>query len=334
MFSVWRPLPARLRGSPVWMLGLGFAAVLVFGLAVGGASLDWQALWAGDLTTRTIFWQLRVPRVVMAALCGAGLAVAGAMMQAMFRNPLADPALIGVSSGAALGAIGALVLFGPTLAAQAVWLPLLPTAAFIGALACTGALLWFARQETVASLLLAGVAFNALCGAAIGALTWLADDARLRNITFWLMGSFSNADWTMTLAAAPFLVLPMMVAPLLARPLNALLLGEIEAGYLGFAVVRLKRQLVLLAALAVGAAVACAGVIGFVGLLVPHIARALAGPDHHRVLPVSALVGAVLCVGADAVARSVVAPAELPVGVLLSVIGAPYFLWLLKTQGR
>lgn len=334
MFSVWRARSAPPRSPLLLVLGLGLLSVLVLGLAVGGTALDWHALWSGDVTTTTIFWQLRAPRVAMAGLCGAALAVAGAMMQAMFRNPLADPALIGVSSGAALGAIGALVLLGPTLATASVWLPVLPLAAFAGALACTGALLWFARQETVASLLLAGVAFNALSGAAIGALTWLADDARLRNITFWLMGSFSSADWSMTLAAAPFLCLPVLVAPALARPLNALLLGEIEAGYLGFAVVRLKRWLVLLAALAVGAAVACAGVIGFIGLLVPHIARALAGPDHHRVLPVSALLGAVLAVGADAIARSIAAPAELPVGVLLSLLGAPYFLWLLKTQGR
>lgn len=328
---------SRRGAAPARSLALAafaLASVVIVALLAGGTRVDWTGFFAGDATARAIVLDIRAPRVALAALVGAGLAVAGAMMQAMFRNPLADPALIGVSSGAALGAIGAIVFGVGAFGVAGHALPVLPFAAFAGALAATGLLLLFAHRDTVATLLLAGIAFNALAGAAIGALTWLADDARLRNLTFWLLGSFGNADWAFVLGAAPLLLLPALAAPRLARPLNALLLGEIEAGYLGFSIGRLKLALVVLAALAVGAAVATAGIVGFVGLVVPHIVRALTGPDHRRVLPGCALVGATLAVGADLLARTLVAPAELPVGVLLAAFGAPFFLWLLKRQGR
>ncbi len=315
------------------IVAIALAVLLAAGIAAGGSSIDWSALIAGDAAARTIVFDLRAPRVALAAMAGAGLAVSGAMMQAMFRNPLADPALIGVSSGAALGAITAIVLGAGALSAQTV-LPVLPLSAFVGALAATGLLLAFAHRDTVSTLLLAGIAFNALAGAAVGALTWLASDAHLRSLTFWLLGSFGSADWPLVLGVAPLLLLPVLVAPRLASALNALLLGEIEAGYLGFSTMRLKFALVALAALAVGAAVAAAGIVGFIGLMVPHIVRALTGPDHRHVLPGCALLGAALAVAADLIARTVVAPAELPVGVLLAALGAPFFLWLLKRQGR
>jgi len=327
-------VPARPASSLalVWY-AIALVAVMASALLIGSTEVDWRAFLAGDRTARAIVLDLRAPRVLLAALTGAGLSVAGAMMQAMFRNPLADPALIGVSSGAALGAILAIVLGLGGLESQSLLgLPALPLAAFAGALATTGLLFAFARSDTVAGLLLAGVAFNSLAGAAIGALTWLADDGHLRNLTFWLLGSFGGANWPLIAAVAPLLSLPVLVAPRLARALNALLLGEIEAGYLGFSVSRLKLVLVLLTALAVGAAVAAAGVIGFVGLVMPHIARRVSGPDHRIVLPASALLGATLSTAADLAARTWVAPAELPVGVLLAAFGAPAFLWLLKRQ--
>jgi len=324
------------RAAPkrtLFIAALVLAALMVAGIVAGGTSVDWSTLLAGDAATRTIVFDLRAPRVVLAALAGAGLAVSGAMMQALFRNPLADPALIGVSSGAALGALTAIVL-GAGLTSLPGFIPVLPLSAFAGALLATGLLLAFAHRDTVSTLLLAGIAFNALAGAAVGALTWLASDAHLRSLTFWLLGSFGSADWPLVLGVAPLLLLPVLAAPRLAPALNALLLGEIEAGYLGFATRKLKFALVALAALAVGAAVAAAGIVGFIGLMVPHIVRALTGPDHRHVLAGSALVGAALAVGADLVARTIVAPAELPIGVLLAALGAPFFLWLLKRQGR
>ena len=282
------------RAAPkrtLFIAALVLAALMVAGIVAGGTSVDWSTLLAGDAAARTIVFDLRAPRVVLAALAGAGLAVSGAMMQALFRNPLADPALIGVSSGAALGALTAIVL-GAGLTSLPGFIPVLPLSAFAGALLATGLLLAFAHRDTVSTLLLAGIAFNALAGAAVGALTWLASDAHLRSLTFWLLGSFGSADWPLVLGVAPLLLLPVLAAPRLAPALNALLLGEIEAGYLGFATRKLKFALVALAALAVGAAVAAAGIVGFIGLMVPHIVRALTGPDHRHVLAGSALLPA------------------------------------------
>lgn len=315
-------------------LVVGVMAALVVAcaaaLAVGSVAIDWRALLLGhaDDTQRTIAWAVRAPRVALAALCGAALATSGAMMQALFRNPLADPALTGVSAGAAIGAIGAIVFGAASLPfAQ-------PLCAFAAALATTALLLLYARRDTVATLLLAGIAINAIAGAAIGAMTWIADDAKLRNLAFWMLGSFGNATWATVLIATPWLLAPIVAAPRLARAMNALLLGEIEAAYLGHRVGRLRAQLVALTTLAVGASVASAGAIGFVGLVVPHMMRRVVGPDHARLMPLVALAGAILTVLADLAARTVVAPAELPVGVLLALLGAPLFLWLLKRQPR
>ncbi|HEU4621134.1 MAG TPA: iron ABC transporter permease [Burkholderiaceae bacterium] len=325
----------------VWIAMLACVVACVTAVMAGSVTIDWHAmaLGVGDPIQRSIVWDVRMPRVVLAALCGAALAVAGTAMQALFRNPLADPALTGVSSGAAIGAIGAIVLgadaFTTAQASLVNIAPYLqPLAAFAGALATTGLLLMYTRRDTVATLLLAGVGVNALAGATIGALTWIADDAKLRNLAFWMLGSFGGAHWTLVAATAPWLVLPIVVLPKLARAMNALLLGEIEAGYLGYAVGPLKLALLALTALAVGAAVAAAGMVGFIGLVVPHMVRTLTGPDHTRVVPVVAFFGATLAVLADLAARWCVAPAELPVGVLLAALGAPMFLWLLKRQPR
>ncbi len=186
----------------------------------------------------------------------------------------------------------------------------------------------------VATMLLAGIAVNALAGAGTGFLTFMATDAQLRNITFWSLGSLGGTTWTAVSAVAPCMLTGLLLLPWLARSLNVFLLGEAEAGHLGIQIERLKRRVIVLVALAVGAAVSTAGIIGFIGLVVPHVVRLLLGPDHRYVLPGSALLGASLLIGADLVARTVVAPAELPLGIVTVVLGAPCFLWLLLRQRR
>jgi iron complex transport system permease protein len=255
-------------------------------------------------------------------------------MQGLFRNPLADPSLIGVSSGAALAAVVTIVL-GPVLMggwADALGPFLLPAAAFAGGVGATVLVYRLGTrngQTSVATMLLAGIAINALAGAGTGLMTFIADDDQLRDLTFWTLGSLGGATWTQLAVVGPCLLGGMVAAPLLARPLNALLLGEGEAFHLGIDTERTKKQVVTLAALVVGAAVAVSGVIGFIGLVVPHLLRLAVGPDHRVLIPGSALLGGALLLGADVLARTIVAPAELPIGIVTALVGAPFFLWLL-----
>lgn len=281
-----------------------------------------------------VLLHIRLPRVILGMLVGGGLAVAGAAMQALFRNPLADPAIIGVSSGAALVAVAVIVL-GDTVLQNlhgllGIWT--LPVAAFLGGLGVTALvyrLSWEQGETHMASLLLGGIAINSLAGAATGLLIYMADDAQLRTLTFWAMGSLGGASWVTVLAALPGVQAACLVIVWHARALNALLLGEAEARHLGIDVERVKRALIAASALAVGTAVAVSGVIGFVGLVVPHLARLLFGPDHRYCLLACALIGSALLIGADLAARTLVAPAELPIGILTALLGAPFFLWLL-----
>ncbi len=286
-----------------------------------------------------VILSIRLPRTLLGLLVGAGLAVAGAAMQGLFRNPLADPSLIGVSAGAALAAVSVIVLGGHGLAflTQALGPFSLPIAAFIGGLFTTLLVYRLASRDgrtSVTTLLLAGIAINALAGAGTGLLTYLADDQQLRTLTFWSMGSLGGATWPTVGSAALLIALPLLVLPLLARTLNALLLGEAEAGHLGIAVQRMQPLIVALAALAVGAAVAVSGIIGFVGLVVPHLLRLALGPDHRLLLPGAALLGGSLLLLADLLARTLVAPAELPIGILTALIGGPFFLALLLRWQR
>ncbi len=317
---------------------LGPAAVSLAGLAATlGDALGLAPLPAEHAQDAAILTVVRAPRVLLAALIGAGLAVAGAAMQGLFRNPLADPGLIGVSAGAALAAVGAIVL-GPTLfgrAAGVLGLWLLPLAAFAGGLGATVLITRLAQREGVtgvATLLLAGVAVNALSAALTGLLIFAADDRQVRDITFWTLGSLAGARWEQLPVAALLIGLPTLALLGLARPLNGLALGEREAFHLGIPVEAAKRAAVALAAIAVSAGVAAAGLIGFVGLVVPHLVRLGFGADHRLVLPGSAMLGAALMVLADLAARSLAAPAELPVGVVTALIGAPFFLWLLRRR--
>lgn len=319
-------------------------------LALGPVSLPLldtvQALWRlSGLSTaghdiaqaELIVGQIRLPRALLGLCVGAVLALSGVAMQGLFRNPLADPGLIGVSSGAALGAAVAIV-GGAAFGGLPVWLApyLLSLCAFAGGLGVTALVYRLGRrngQTSVATMLLAGIALTALAGAAIGLFTYLADDATLRTLTFWNLGSLNGASYA---RLWPLLLVTAAVAlwlPRRARALNALLLGESEARHLGFAVERLKRELVFCTALGVGAAVAAAGMIGFIGLVVPHLMRLLVGPDHRLLLPASALAGASLLLLADLLARLLLAPAELPIGIVTALIGAPFFIYLLL-RGR
>lgn len=332
-------------------LGLLLVLVLWLSLALGPVSLPLGdtlraalrllglplATDASVQQAELILSQIRMPRTLLGLAVGMVLALCGVAMQGLFRNPLADPGLVGVSSGAALGAAVAIVggaAFGGLPQAFAPYL--LSACAFVGGLLVTALVYRLGRrdgQTNVATMLLAGIALTALAGAAIGLFTYLADDATLRTLTFWNLGSLNGASYA---RLWPLLLATLAVAlwlPRRARALNALLLGESEARHLGFDVERLKRELVFCTALGVGAAVAAAGLIGFIGLVVPHLMRLLVGPDHRLLLPASALAGASLLLLADLVARLALAPAELPIGIVTALIGAPFFLYLL-VRGR
>ncbi|MCO4319314.1 iron ABC transporter permease [Phyllobacterium sp. 21LDTY02-6] len=283
---------------------------------------------------RIIIWDIRLPRVVLASLIGAALAVSGAVMQGLFRNPLADPGIVGVSSGAGLGALSVIVL-GNTLFAPVVLILgtfSLPIAAFACSLLFTLILYGVATrrgQTSIATMLLAGIALGAMATAYMGMLTYIADDRQLRDLNFWLLGSLAGASWSKILASGPFIAVALLVSPFLARGLNGMALGEAAANHLGIPVQRFKRIAIVTVAAATGASVAVSGTIGFVGVVVPHILRLVIGPDHRYLLPAAAMLGAILLLLADAVSRTIVAPAELPIGIITAAVGAPVFLWIL-----
>lgn len=281
-----------------------------------------------------ILINIRLPRVFLAVLVGASLAISGAAMQGLFRNPLADPGLIGVSSGAALATAIAMVVLStltwPLI--QFLGAALIPVAAFAGGTLAT--ILVYRLSTTkgrtnVATMLLAGIAINAMAGALIGFMIFLADDDQLRDLTFWTLGSLGGAMWSSVWIVLPFLLAAILFLPRLSKGLNAIMLGESEAKHLGVRVERLKKIIIVFVGLAVGAAVSVSGMIGFVGLVVPHILRLWIGPDHRFLMPGSAILGGLLLLGSDLMARTIVSPAELPIGVITASIGAPFFLWLL-----
>lgn len=286
-----------------------------------------------------VLWQIRLPRVCLAVLAGAGLAVAGASMQGIFRNPLVEPGMIGVSAGASLAAVLTIVVLSSFQLAQTGFLGyyLLNMVTFAGAAITALVVFRLSRsggKTITATLLLAGVAINALCGAFTGLVTSMATDAQLRNATFWTLGSLGGATWKMVFSLLPFVALPVLALPALSKSLNAWSLGEAEAGYLGVDVRKLKTRVVVLTTLCVGSCVAVAGIIGFIGLIVPHILRSISGNDHRALLPNSALLGATLLTLADICSRTIVAPAELPIGIVTAMIGTPLFLLLLMKQKK
>lgn len=328
---------------PVAAVAMGLGAVLIavaaLSLSLGASGLTPWTVLGRDLSPAeaAILFDIRLPRLLTGALVGAGLAVSGALMQGLFRNPLADPGLVGVGAGAGLGAVIAIVLGGlmPIAVQAATGIYMVPLFAFLGGWATTLILYRVASlrgQTSIATMLLAGIVLGALAGAATGILIYLADDAQLRSLTFWGLGSLAGANWAKLAAAAPVILTGLAAAPLLARGLNAMALGEGVARHLGIPVQAVKRGAILSVAAMTGAAVAVSGGIGFVGIVVPHILRLATGPDHRSLLPLSALFGAALLIAADTVSRLVVAPAELPIGIIMSLIGAPVFLWTLLAR--
>jgi iron complex transport system permease protein len=293
---------------------------------------------AGDAMARSIILDLRLPRALAAVGVGAVLAMGGAIMQGMFRNPLADPGLIGVSGGAAL-ATATFIVFGGALGGFSVLQRFfaMPLAAFIGGLAVALLIQRLAQRNgrtDVATMLLAGIAVTAMVMAGIGLLTFISDDAQLRSITFWSLGSLGGVGWEALAVLAPTTLIALAAGLIHARVLDAMILGEVEAYSLGFDVEAAKRRMVVAVAVGVGAAVAFTGLIGFVGIVAPHMVRLAIGPTHRRLLLGSAMLGGLLLVLADTACRTVVAPAELPIGIVTSLAGAPFFLALLLGRRR
>ena len=318
----------------VFTVGLAFA-----GLVFGPVHLEATQIWAfisgnADPAATAILGQIRAPRVLFGAAVGAGLALSGIALQGILRNPLADPGLIGVTAGAALGAVSVIVLgnlFVETLPEGA--RPyILPAAAFIGAATVTAFVFSLSRRAgttSVATLILAGVAINAIGGAAIGALIYISDDQQLRDLTFWSMGGLGQADWTAGILAMVCIVAAAIGLIQMSRALDLFQLGERAAFHAGIDTERIKLQAAGWSALAVGAGTAVAGPIGFIGLVAPHLARLCVGPAHRIAAPVAALLGAALILAADLAVRTAIPPAEPPIGLATSLIGGPFFLWLL-----
>ncbi len=339
-------LMPRPRPASAWVLPVGGAAVLAAALA--GLSLGAVAVPPEDVVRSlahaaglpvsapvdplhaAVVLSLRLPRVLLGLLVGASLAVSGVLVQGWFRNPLAEPTLLGVSGGASLAAASAIVLTDGLTGPVAV-----PAAAFAGGLVAVLVVqaLGSARAHADATtLLLAGLAVTSLCGAGTGLLVTVADDDDLRDIAFWSLGSVGGATWEQLSWTLPSLAIGLALATRLARRLDALLLGDVTAAHLGVDVPGTQRQIAALVAALVGVSVAATGLIGFLGLVGPHLVRMVTGPRHALLLPAAALVGAALLATADVIARTVVSPVELPIGVLTTLLGAPLFLVLLSTR--
>lgn len=331
-----------LHGVLAAVLVLTCIASLQIGATVVTLSAMLAKLVQGEALSqmeRVVLFDIRLPRLALGVLVGAALAVSGAAMQGLFRNPLADPGIVGVGAGAGLGAIIAIVLSAslPLWVIDLTGNHLTPFAAFLGGWGSTILLYRVSTRHgrtSVATMLLAGIALGALAGALSGILVYIADDRQLRDLTFWGLGSLAGASWAKVFAAGPMIVLAIGAALMLGRGLNGLALGEATAAHIGIHVQRMKSIAILAVASATGAAVAVSGGIGFIGIVVPHLLRLASGPDHRTLLLNSALLGAILLILADMIARVVIAPAELPIGIVTAVLGAPVFLWiLLKRRG-
>jgi iron complex transport system permease protein len=327
-------------------LGVLLILVSTWAVGVGAVEISFSEVWnillskmgfesvAVDPQQETILMVIRLPRVLMGILVGAVLGLSGASLQALVRHPLADPGLIGISSGATLFAVILIVLeinfikeFNLLAGMYS-----LSFAAFLGALITTILVFQISKVDgkaVVTTMLLAGIAINALSMATTGLMTYMANDAQIRTIQFWNLGSLGGASWEALKVAAPICLIPILMVPGLGKSLNAFALGESQATHLGVNPKLLKNKVIILTTLGVGVSVALCGAIGFVGLIIPHIIRLFAGADHRLVLPASALLGAVVLTLADLVSRTIVAPAELPIGIVTAMVGTPFFIWLL-----
>ncbi len=337
------------NGETYLLLAALLLAALVASAAIGAFSyspsrmLELLAQAAGivprnatDALDRNVFLQLRLPRVLLAALTGAVLGVSGTIMQGLCRNPIVEPGLAGTAAGAALGA-AVVFVFGSAAFTAPLGSVAVPVLAFAGAFAATMIVYRLSTsfgKVNVFTLLLAGIAVNAVCGAGTGFLSYVARDPQARNITFWSLGTFTTADWRGVVLVGAVFAACFAWTLRYGKSLNALMLGEDEAAYLGIDPRRLIMQLLVVNTLMVAVATAMVGVIAFVGLIIPHALRMLKSSDYAFLLPGSALFGALLMEVTDIVARVIIPPAELPIGIITAVVGAPIFLWILLRETR
>ena len=325
------------NSSQIYLLGallIAFLLAFLASISLGSFNFSVFELFNSSKTSlhTTVLYEIRIPRVILAAFVGASLGLSGASLQGLFRNPLADPGLIGVSAGAALGASIIIVLGSGLFPGFIFGAFILPIAAICGAALVISLLYVFTRgfgYQGITYMLLVGIAVNAFASVGIGILTYISTDSELRGLTFWTMGSFGGASWYLILPAIVVISLSMFWMIPSSRKLDLLQLGEPEAYRLGVDVKKLKYKVIISSAITVGVSVSLSGMIGFVGLVVPHLVRLLGGVNHSYLLPGSALLGAGLMMSADLLSRILVQPAELPVGLITSAIGAPFFLWLI-----
>ena len=323
--------------NQIFLMSLLFVSMIFFSLlaitfgSYGLSIVDFLLGKTSDIQN-TVLTEIRLPRVILSGLAGASLGISGAALQGLFRNPLADPGLIGVSAGAALGATLVIVLGGDIFSQYSLGVFFIPLAAIAGS-SLVILMLYFMTKgfgyEGVTYMLLVGIAINAIAGVGIGILTYISSDSELRSLTFWTMGSFGGVTWPLLMPVILIIALAIIIMIPYSRQLDLLQLGEPEAFRLGVDVQKLKYTIILTCAASVGASVALSGMIGFVGLIVPHLTRLLGGVNHNYVLPGSALMGAALLIIADLIARIIIQPAELPIGLITSAIGSPFFLWLI-----
>lgn len=319
--------------SPIgWFFGLILSLGICFG-AIFLGSIDWNMLLNSEIGSK-ILWDIRIPRVLLAFVIGASLSLAGVLIQSNVRNPLADPSLIGVSGGAALGA-ALMIVAADFIDIQVQYY--IPVAAFVGGILATVAVLKLGRNDLpggMALLILAGIAINVVAASLIGLLTYLATDSALRHITFWSLGSLASANYFWLTLCSIALILVLLWLPKQHRKLDAILLGQAEANTMGVNVKSLQKQSIVWVALLAALAVSACGIIGFIGLVTPHIGRMLVGASHRYLLPLSFFLGGSLLVIADGIARTIIAPAELPIGIVTALLGAPVFIWLLVREGK
>jgi ABC-type Fe3+-siderophore transport system, permease component len=323
----------RKSSQPILLLGLFILLLIlmIYSANTGALKLSFTQLMnlSFDDPLWNIWCNIRLPRIILAIIVGMALASAGAVMQGLFRNPLADPGLLGISSGASL-------MVGITILFPAVFPPIMMlygkmVAAFAGSLFICALIYLYSLNEqcNLAKMILLGVAINAIIGAVMGGLSYISDESQLRQISLWSMGHLGKGSWDLVIVSLSLIFPALMCLIKLAHQLNILQLGDEDAHYLGINVERTKRYLLLLCAVLIGASVAVSGIIAFVGLVVPHMIRLQIGANHKWLIPGSALGGACLLLLADTLARTLVAPTEIPVGLLTSLIGGPYFLWLI-----
>jgi len=285
---------------------------------------------------KTVVIDIRLPRILMGIIVGIALGISGAILQGLFRNPLIDPGFIGVSSGAAIGAMF-VIMFSQLIAIENNFYIqfLLPVFAMSGGLSTTILVYKMSQMSgktNIMAMLLSGIAVNAFSGSIIGFLVYRASDMELRSFTFWTLGSLDNSNWLIVSIAIVAILIPIIISINLRKKLDIFMLGDAEAGYLGLNIEKLKKRIIFISALMVGVTVAFCGMIGFIGLVTPHLVRLIMGPSHKTLIFGSAILGAIILILADFISRIIIAPAQLPIGIITSALGAPFFLWLIVSQ--